>query len=128
MPILEANFGAALPVDGYGPGFFRVAGRVHRGGLVICADTAGAWGGYEDLGPLRALAGVVDLLFVGTGAEIAFLPKGFQADLEALGVMCEPMATPSAARSYNVLLSEGRRVAAALLPMPGAFPGEAAGA
>lgn len=122
MQIREASFGAALPVDGYGPGFFRVAGAVHEGGLLIRAERAEPWGGYADLAPLLALEGLVDLLFVGTGAEIAFLPKAFQRELEAIGIMAEPMATPSAARSYNVLLSEGRRVAAALLPMPGALP------
>jgi len=122
MPLIETDFGSALPIDGYGPGFFRVAGEVHEGGLVIRAERAGDWGGYEDLEPLLALAGHVDVLFVGTGPEIAFLPKPFVAALEAVGVMCEPMATPSAARSYNVLLSEGRRVAAALLPMPGEVP------
>lgn len=122
MPLTETNFGAALPVDGYGPGFFRVAGQVHRGGLLICADQAVQWGGFEDLAPLLALEGVVDLLFVGTGAEIAHLPKPLVRALEAVGIMAEPMATPSAARSYNVLLSEGRRVAAALLAMPGEVP------
>lgn len=122
MPLIEANFGSALPIDGYGPGFFRVAGEVHRGGLVIRAEAAGDWDGYDDLAPLLVLGGKIDVLFVGTGAEIAFLPKPFVAALEAVGVMCEPMSTPSAARSYNVLLSEGRRVAAALLPMPGEVP------
>ncbi|MFT3689726.1 Mth938-like domain-containing protein [Paenirhodobacter sp.] len=116
MPINPAEFGAALPVDGYGPGFFRIGGAVYRGGIVIHAGGVSPWGGYDDIAPLLGLA---DLLFVGTGAEIAFLPKPFVARLEAGGVMCEPMSTPSAARTYNVLLSEGRLVAAALLPMPG---------
>lgn len=118
MPINAAEFGSALPIDGYGPGFFRVGGTVHRGGVVVHADGVASWGGYDDLAPLLALAGLADLLFVGTGAEIAFLPKPFVARLEADGLMCEPMSTPSAARTYNVLLSEGRRVAVALLPMP----------
>lgn len=118
MPITEVEFGAALPIDGYGPGFFRVAGQVHRGSIVVGAANVGPWAGYDDLEPLLALAGHVDVLFVGTGADIAFLPKPFVAALEAAGVMCEPMSTPSAARSYNVLLSEGRRVGAALHAMP----------
>lgn len=120
--MIETNFGAALPIDGYGPGFFRVAGQVHQGGLVICADHAAGWGGYDDLETLLALAGQIDLVFVGTGPEIAFLPKPFMRALEAVGIMAEPMSTPSAARSYNVLLSEGRRVAAALLALPGEVP------
>ena len=118
MPITEAEYGGALPVDGYGPGFFRIAGEVHHGNVVIEAGSVAPWSGYDDRAPLLALAGKVDVLFVGTGAEIAFLPRDLVAELEAAGVMCEPMATPSAARTYNVLLSEGRRVAAALMAMP----------
>ncbi len=118
MPITEAEYGGALPVDGYGPGFFRIAGEVHHGNVVIEAGSVARWSGYDDRAPLLALAGKVDVLFVGTGAEIAFLPRDLVAELEAAGVMCEPMSTPSAARTYNVLLSEGRRVAAALLAMP----------
>ncbi len=118
MPITEADFGANLPVDGYGPGFFRVADRVIRGSILIEATGVTSWGGLDDRAPLEALAGRIDVLFVGMGADIAFLPKPFVAAMEALGLMAEPMSTPSAARTYNVLLSEGRRVAAALLAMP----------
>ncbi|MBW0157179.1 Mth938-like domain-containing protein [Sedimentimonas flavescens] len=118
MPITEAEYGASLPVDGYGPGFFRVAGQVYWGGIVVEAGSVTPWAGYDERVPLLALSGKVDVLFVGTGPEIAFLPKDFVRELEAVGVMCEPMATPSAARTYNVLLSEGRRVAAALIAMP----------
>jgi uncharacterized protein len=118
MPLTETSFGSAVPIDGYGPGFFRVGGQVWRGGIVVHAEGLSTWGGYDDLAPLLALSGKVDVLFVGTGPEIAHLPKGFVAELEAVGVMSEPMGTPAAARTYNVLLSEGRRVAAALHPMP----------
>ncbi|WP_444459896.1 Mth938-like domain-containing protein [Rhodobacter capsulatus] len=118
----EPGFAGALPIDGYGPGFFRIAGAVHRGGLLIHAEAAMPWTGFDELAALRALAGQVDLLLCGMGADIAHLPKGLQVELEALGVMAEPMSTASAARHYNVLLSEGRRVGAALLPMPGAVP------
>ena len=118
----EPGFAGALPIDGYGPGFFRIAGAVHRGGLLIHAEAAMPWTGFDDLAALRALAGQVDLLLCGMGADIAHLPKGLQVELEALGVMAEPMSTASAARHYNVLLSEGRRAGAALLPMPGAVP------
>lgn len=118
MPITEAEFGASLPIDGYGPGFFRIAGELVRGAILIEAGAVGPWGGLEDRAPLEALAGRIDVLFVGMGADIAVLPRPFVAALEAVGIMAEPMSTPSAARTYNVLLSEGRRVAAALLPMP----------
>ena len=118
MPITEAEFGLSLPVDGYGPGFFRIAGEVYRSAVVVEAGSVVEWGGLDDLDPLFALSGKVDVLFIGMGADIAILPKAFVRTLEEKGVMCEAMSSPSAARTYNVLLSEGRRVAVALLPVP----------
>lgn len=114
----ETDFGSALPIDGYGPGFFRIAGEVHRGAVLVHANVKSDWGGYDDLDTLKALEGQVDVLFIGTGARIAHLPKRLTEVLEEIGIMCEGMATSSAARTYNVLLSEGRRVGAALLAMP----------
>ncbi|OOY20762.1 hypothetical protein BMI86_09595 [Thioclava sp. DLFJ5-1] len=116
--LTEANFGASLPIDGYGPGFFRVAGEVTRGSIWVAGEEMGSWGGLDDRAPLRALADKLDVLFIGTGEEIAHLPKDLVAELEAEGLMCEGMATPSAARTYNVLLSEGRRVGCALIAIP----------
>ena len=57
------------------------------------------------------------MLFVGTGAEIAHVPGGLPGALEEAGIGVEAMASPAACRTYNVLLSEGRRVALALLPV-----------
>jgi len=118
MPLTDGNDSAARAIDGYGPGFFRVQGQVQRGGILIHADALQHWGGYEDLAPILALADRLDVLFIGTGADIAHPPRAFRLALEAVGLMIEPMATPVAARSYNVLLSEGRRIGAALLPLP----------
>lgn len=51
------------------------------------------------------------------GAEIAPLDRDLRAALEAAGIGVEIMATPPACRTYNVLLAEGRRIGAALLPV-----------
>jgi len=45
------------------------------------------------------------------------VPRAFREALEAQGIGVEPMNTPAACRSYNVLLGEGRRIAAAVLPV-----------
>ena len=66
---------------------------------------------------MLGLAGQIDVLFVGTGPEIAPIPAEFRAPLEAAGVGVEIMNTPAACRSHNVCLAEGRRIAAALLPV-----------
>lgn len=115
MRMNEVDYTDALPIDGYGPGFFRVGGQVHEGGILILPTGVSAWGGFDDLAPLKSAA--VDVLFVGTGAEIAHLPVPMRAALEEAGLGVEAMSSPSAARTFNVLLSEGRRVGAALLPV-----------
>ncbi|MDZ4096854.1 MAG: Mth938-like domain-containing protein, partial [Paracoccaceae bacterium] len=78
---------------------------------------AGAWGGLDDTAAPLALRGRIDVLFVGMGAEIAQVPPAFRAALEEAGIGVEVMNSPSACRTYNVLLSEGRRIAAVLLPV-----------
>lgn len=117
MAMRPTDFAGAVPVDGYGPGFFRVADKVHEGPVLVMQGGAKDWGGLDDRAPLLALAGQVDVLFLGMGAEIARAPADLVAELEQAGVMVEAMASPTAARTYNVTLSEGRRVACALLPV-----------
>lgn len=117
MHLTEIDYGRARPIDGYGPGFFRIGGEVHRGPLLVTADTVRPWGGFEDHATLTALLGQIDVLFLGTGAEIAPVPGPLRTLLEEAGIGAEPMASATACRTFNVLLSEGRRVAAALIPV-----------
>lgn len=117
MQLSEIQYQNARPVAGYGPGFFRVDEQVIRGGVLLFGETVAEWGGYDDAEALLALAGRIDVLFIGTGGEIAHLPRALRERLEEAGLAHEVMSSPSAARTYNVLLSEGRRIAAALLPV-----------
>jgi uncharacterized protein len=117
MRLTEVTYGTAKAIEGYGPGFFRVAGHVLRGPCLITPWDAGAWGGLDDTSTPLTLAGRIDVLFVGTGANIAHIPQVFRDALEAQEIGVEVMASPTAARTYNVLLGEGRRVAVALLPV-----------
>ncbi|MBV7378467.1 Mth938-like domain-containing protein [Maritimibacter dapengensis] len=117
MEMHEVTYDGAQPIEGYGPGFFRVAGQVIRGPMLATGKRAKSWGGLDDLAALLDLAGEVDVLFLGTGSEMDFAPKTMAERLDAAGIGVEPMATPSACRTYNVTLSEGRRVALAVLPI-----------
>lgn len=117
MRLNEVVFNDAKPVEGYGPGFFRIGGQVIEGAVIAAPSGTRTWGGLEDLDALMALVAESDVIFIGTGAEIAHLPGGLRAQLEEAGVGIEAMSSPAAARTYNVLLSEGRRVALALLPI-----------
>ena len=115
MRMNEVVFTSAVPVDGYGPGFFRIGGQVVEGSVLISDTGVRGWGGYDDAEPLLALVGQVDVLFIGTGEEVAHIPAGLRNQLEEAGLGVESMTSPAACRTYNVLLSEGRRIAAALL-------------
>ncbi|MDK3020501.1 Mth938-like domain-containing protein [Pseudodonghicola flavimaris] len=117
MRVTEVEFTDAEPIEGYGPGFFRIGGKIRQGAVLTGPAGTATWGGYDDRAPLMALAGQVDVLFVGTGAEIAHIPADLRALLEEAGLGVETMASPAACRTYNVLLSEGRRVALAMLPV-----------
>lgn len=117
MRLNEIRYTDALPIDGYGPGFFRVGGNLYNGAILCSGTGVSQWGGYEDVDTLMSLAGQVDVLFVGTGKETLHVPSEFCDALENAGLGVESMNSPSAARTYNVLLSEGRRIAAALLPV-----------
>ncbi|MFV0244846.1 MAG: Mth938-like domain-containing protein [Qingshengfaniella sp.] len=118
MRLTEIDYDTGTPVDGYGPGFFRIGGRRIAGGMrVLPGAEVAQWAGYDDLAPLIAAAPRIDVLFIGTGAAMAYLPPAFRDALEGAGIGAEPMASPAACRTYNVLLSEGRRVGLAVLPV-----------
>ncbi len=119
MRINEVEFRGEMPVEGYGPGFWRVGGQVVQGPLLVGPGGLHGWGGLEDVAPLVEIAQRVDVLFLGMGGDIAPVPRALREAVELTGLGLDVMASPTAARSYNVLLSEGRRVAAALIPVGG---------
>ena len=113
----EITYGQALAIESYGPGFFRVGTHVLRGPCLVTPWDAGAWGGVDDVAAPLTLVGRIDVLLVGTGREISQVPAAFRTALEAQGIGVEIMNSPAAARTYNVLLGEGRRIAACLIPV-----------
>lgn len=117
MRLNEITYENGQPVDSYGPGFFRVGGKVYHGAILVLPEATLAWDGFDDTAGLVEKAGQIDVVFVGTGAEIAHIPEPFRTTLQDAGIGVEVMASPAACRTYNILLSEGRRVALALLPV-----------
>lgn len=117
MELKEVSYPDAQPVDGYGPGFFRIGGTVHDAPLAILPAGVTPWGGYDDAETLLTAAGDADVLLIGTGPVPAHIPGDLRDRLEAAGLGVDAMASPQACRTYNVLLGEGRRVALALLPV-----------
>ena len=115
--LTEVTYGQALAIESYGPGFFRVGTHVLRGACMVTPWDAGPWGGFDDVATPLTLVGRIDVLLVGTGREIAHVPVAFRDALEAQGIGVDVMNSPAAARTYNVLLGERRRVAACLVPV-----------
>ena len=111
------------PLDAYGAGGFRFADMSHRGSILALPSGVYAWAAAapgeittSSLAQLfKETHGLIDLLLVGTGHELVRVPALLRLRLADFGVKCEAMQTGSAARTYNVLLGENRRVAAALL-------------
>ena len=117
MQVDELRFDKGFPVEAYGPGFFRCGGDVIHGPMLVTEAAVSDWGGLQDVKALLALKGAVDVLFIGMGSEMTYLPAPLQSALDKAGIGAEAMASPTACRSFNMLLAEGRRVALAALPV-----------
>jgi uncharacterized protein len=113
----------ALAIDTVGRGGFRVAGLWRPGSLMILDDIARDWPptrlaeltAADFAAVIAAPPGAVELVLLGTGPAQALPPREVREALRAAGLGLEFMATEAAARLYNVLASEGRRVATALI-------------
>lgn len=117
MAFAPLTFDAAPMIDSIGPGFLRVGGQVLRGPLMLSPWGAQSWGGAADIAAPLTLTGRIDVLIYGGGSQIVLPPRAFREALEAAGIGVEPMSTSSAARAYNLLIGEGRRVALVAFPL-----------
>ncbi len=105
-------------IQSYGDGGFRVSNARHDGAIIVTAGRTIAWAdaGIATLAP-DSIAAEIDVLVIGCGARAAFVTPAMREAFKRRGVALEVADTPAACRTYNILLSEGRRVAAALLPV-----------
>lgn len=117
-----ASYPYPTPITAYGGGGFRFAEMSHKGSLLCLPSGLYAWSvmraedvSLETLAPVLAEAEEIEILLLGTGAEQVFPTPELRASCADRGIMLEAMATGAAARTYNVLLAEGRAVAAAMI-------------
>lgn len=105
-------------IQGYGDKGFTIAGIRHEGSVIVFPGRTMAWSAeltVEAFEAVIASGEKPDILLIGCGKGMAVIPREVKAALRAAGVTAEPMDTGAACRTYNVLLTEGRRVAAALV-------------
>jgi uncharacterized protein len=109
-------------IKGYGDGGFTVAGTRWEGSVLVLPDLTRPWAPKafsevteESLAPLLSMAEKPRLLLLGCGRRMEMPSREFKAALRAAGITLEAMDTGGACRTFNVLLSEDRSVAAALI-------------
>jgi len=123
MPaVAHAHFPGRAPIDAYGNGGFRFAGMSHRGSLLCLPSGIYGWDApaseavsAESLAPVIAEREGIEVLLLGTGQSQVFPSPALRRAFTEAGIGLEAMSTGAAARTYNVLLGEGRRIAAALI-------------
>ncbi|MEP0520701.1 MAG: MTH938/NDUFAF3 family protein [Hyphomicrobiales bacterium] len=120
----EAHFPGRSPIDAYGNGGFRFAEMSHQGGILALPSGIYGWSAntpadvtIDRMNQVVAEASDIELLFLGMGDTGQFPTKETRLALKDAGVRFEIMSTGAAIRTFNVILGEGRAVAAALLPV-----------
>ena len=109
-------------IQAHREGGFTIAGVRHEGSVLVLPERTLPWSvreldavTVESLGPITAAAERVDILVLGCGAVFGQPTAELRAALRAQGIVTEAMDTRAACRTFNVLLAEDRRVAAALI-------------
>jgi uncharacterized protein len=117
-----AHYPQRAPIDAYGNGGFRFAGMSHRGSVMILPSGIYAWD-VRSIGDVTAEACAAFLrevrppgfVLLGAGLAQAFPAAAVRKLFAEAGIGLEPMSTGTAARTFNVLLAEGRDVSAGLI-------------
>ena len=111
-------------IQGYSANGFRVNGQSFDGAIIVTPLQTAPWTAKSfadltenDFEALAANANDIDVVLLGSGARGEFFPPKLRTALKQKGLTVETMDTGAACRTYNVLMAEGRRVAAALMPL-----------
>ncbi|MEM9329780.1 MAG: Mth938-like domain-containing protein [Pseudomonadota bacterium] len=122
IEVREAHFPGRAPIDAYGGGGFRFANMSHKGSLLCLPSGIYGWDvtkpsdlTVDSFEKLFAEAEDIEILLVGSGENLIPIEPKLRSKLREAHISADPMATGAAVRTYNVLVSEGRAVAAAFL-------------
>ena len=115
----------SAPIEAYGKGGFAFDEMSHRGSLLCLPDAIWAWPvtrpdqiDKASLARVFEAANRIDTLIIGTGNDVWLPPQALREALRAVKVVLDAMQTGPAIRTYNIMLGERRRVAAALIAVP----------
>ena len=109
-------------IQRYGGGGFFIADKQYVGSVLVFQEQVLAWPvssiaevSIGDFADVQEAADNVDILLVGCGREMEYIADDIRMNLRSSNIIVEPMDTGAACRTWNVLLSEERRAAAALI-------------
>jgi uncharacterized protein len=110
-------------IEGYSASGIRVSGALYAGSVLVFVDRTELWpvsalseAALDRFAPVVA-RGDVEILLLGCGRRAGMVPPALRQGLRASGIVVDAMDTGAACRTYNVLLAEERRVAAALISL-----------
>jgi len=111
-----------VPIEGYGKGGFSFGGMSHRGSLLCLPSGVWAWPVVsagditeQSLERVFAEADEIGLFLLGAGNDRWIMPDALFDRFRALKINIESSRTGTAVSTYNILLEEGRRVAAGFI-------------
>lgn len=115
----------SAPIEAYGKGGFVFDSMSHRGSLLCLPDAIWAWPVMRadqidrtSLARVFAGASEIDSLIIGTGNDVWLPPNDLRDALRRVHVGIDAMQTGAAIRTWNIMIGERRRVAAALIAVP----------
>ncbi len=110
-------------IESYGDDGFSISGERYPGSVIVWPEGVADWAvsgigaaAIETLDAMFAAEPPIEILLIGSGATFEMAPAALRSALGARRVSIESMDTGAACRTYNVLMAEDRRVAAALIP------------
>ncbi len=117
-----AKYPEQAALSDYGDGGFRFAGMSHKGSLLLLPSGIYAWGITEftalkpkDFQPAFLESAKINFLLLGCGPQLIMPGTEIRKAFDVHDIALDAMDTGAAVRTYNVLLAEGRSVAAALI-------------
>jgi uncharacterized protein len=122
LDISPVHFEGRNIIQSYGNGKFQISDKKYDHSVLVFPDQIIPWSPIDtnnlivdDFKKVLTVGPIVELLLLGCGKTTWFLPLPLRDELKEMGLVLEPMDTGAACRTFNVLLGEDRRIAAALM-------------
>ena len=122
LDISPVDFEGRNIIQSYGNGKFQISDKEYDHSVLVFPDQTIPWSPIDtsnlivdDFKKVLTVGPIVELLLLGCGKTTWFLPLPLRDELKEMGLVLEPMDTGAACRTFNVLLGENRRIAAALM-------------